>query len=66
MFIKVQTCNNGDEENRKEKKVAKPCVKLPRDEEGFPILLTWEVIKHEGLAFKRPLVAKFLNEMYHE
>jgi hypothetical protein len=43
-----------------------PNIKLPMDEQGYPILPSWEVIKGEGLTYKKSLIGKFMSEMYRE
>ena len=63
-FIGVQPCNNGTGEDSK--KDVKQCVKLPMDQEGFPILPTWEAIMPTTLSYKRSLISKYMTEMYRE
>lgn len=61
-FIGVQPPRNDSEEDNK--KAAKPCINLLIDQEGYPILLTWDVTKNKGSSYKKCLVSKFMAKMY--
>jgi hypothetical protein len=60
-FIGVQPSDGKEEDKSKN-----PIVNLPTDEQGYPILPSWEEIKDEGLAYKKALIGNYMREMYHE
>ena len=39
-------------------------IKLLMNGQGYPMLLSWEVINCERLAYKKSLIGKFMSEMY--
>ncbi len=43
-----------------------PIIKLVIDENGYPMLPSWEAIKREGLMYRKYLVGRFMGEMYSE
>lgn len=63
-FVGAQPPSNRSEEDNKQD--TKQNVELLMDEEGYPILPTWDTIKHEGSSYKKSLVSKFMAEMYRK
>ena len=56
--------SDGVQENRKKEVAAN--IKLARDGQGYPLLLSWEMINQEGHSYKKALIGKFLIELYGE
>jgi hypothetical protein len=56
--------NDGNNEVEKKSKKALEDVKLKTDEQGYPMLPSWETIKDADLLTKKLIVGKFLGEMY--
>jgi len=36
------------------------------NEQGYPVLPSWEAINCEGGAYKKSLIGKFMSEMYRK
>ncbi|KAI9428306.1 hypothetical protein H4582DRAFT_2067823 [Lactarius indigo] len=56
--------DSGEEDRKRKDKT--PKVKLPMDENGYPVLPKWEDIDREGLMYKKVVIGKFMSEMYRE
>jgi hypothetical protein len=41
-------------------------IKLPTDNQGYPVLPSWEAINSEGHKYKQCLIGKFMSDMYRE
>ncbi|KAI9433116.1 hypothetical protein H4582DRAFT_2082572 [Lactarius indigo] len=54
--------DSGEEDRKRKDKT--PKVKLPMDENGYPVLPKWEDIDREGLMYKKVVIGKFMSEMY--
>ncbi|KAH9027300.1 hypothetical protein EDB84DRAFT_1563480 [Lactarius hengduanensis] len=53
-----------DSEEESRNRGATPKVKLSIDENGYPVLPSWEAIDRGGLMYKKMVIGKFMSEMY--
>jgi hypothetical protein len=60
----VQSSDGGQENRNKTDAAAN--IKLAKDDRGYPVLPSWEVINRESHAYKKALIGKFLGELYRE
>ena len=64
LFIGRPSNNSNDEGKTKNKRVLED-VKLKTDEQGYPLLPSWETIKDAHRLTKKLIIGKFLGEMHH-
>lgn len=55
-----------DTEKIKEPKKEPQDINLPMNNNGYPVLPSWEIINRETHGYKQRLIGKFMGEMYSE
>ena len=63
-ILGARPSDGSNEDGKKKDNV--PNIKLRTDDQGYPMLPSWEVIDSEGLMYKKHLIGKFMGEMYSE